>query len=193
MKKTILIVLLAVASCIMLASCSISQGSYTIKDNQSTVSPAEMLPDARAELSSSDGASMLPYAISSETSAGTMSNFDRPAVQVYDSPASASVAVPVHAIVRGAQRRANAEANGTAGESTVSTSGTSATTQSVAAAPVPQGSGGVPKWFLVVCCILLPPLAVALVFGITDKFWIDLALTFCFWLPGVIYAFIQIF
>jgi uncharacterized membrane protein YqaE (UPF0057 family) len=64
-----------------------------------------------------------------------------------------------------------------------------------AAAPAPlspRSSGGVPKWFLVVCAIFLPPLAVALVYGITDKFWIDLLLTFCFWIPGVIYALIVV-
>ncbi|MBL0177072.1 MAG: YqaE/Pmp3 family membrane protein [Ignavibacteria bacterium] len=69
---------------------------------------------------------------------------------------------------------------------------TEATEASAQAAPAPRGSGGVPKWFLIVLCIFLPPLAVALVYGITDKFWIDLLLTLCFWLPGVIYALIQV-
>ena len=67
-----------------------------------------------------------------------------------------------------------------------------ATASPTQAAPAPRGSAGVPKWFLIVLCIFLPPLAVALVYGISDKFWIDLLLTLCFWLPGVIYALIQV-
>ncbi|MEO5572391.1 MAG: YqaE/Pmp3 family membrane protein [Bacteroidia bacterium] len=39
-----------------------------------------------------------------------------------------------------------------------------------------------------VLCILLPPLAVGLKYGIVDKFWISLLLTLLFWIPGVIYA-----
>jgi uncharacterized membrane protein YqaE (UPF0057 family) len=55
-----------------------------------------------------------------------------------------------------------------------------------------QSSHGVPFWLIVICSIIIPPLGVALMFGITDKFWICLALTFCFWLPGMIYALIQV-
>jgi len=46
---------------------------------------------------------------------------------------------------------------------------------------------------LVICCLLLPPLAVYLKDGIGASFWLDLLLTFLFILPGVIYAFIVCF
>lgn len=41
---------------------------------------------------------------------------------------------------------------------------------------------------LVIIAILLPPLAMALYDGITNRFWISLLLTLLFWLPGVIYT-----
>lgn len=50
----------------------------------------------------------------------------------------------------------------------------------------------VPFWLLIVLCILLPPLAVFLKFGIGTEFWISLILTLIFWLPGVIYALIVV-
>lgn len=56
-----------------------------------------------------------------------------------------------------------------------------------------SSSNGVPFWLIVVFSFFIPPLGVALDFGITDKFWICLLLTLCFWLPGMIYAMIQIF
>jgi uncharacterized membrane protein YqaE (UPF0057 family) len=49
-----------------------------------------------------------------------------------------------------------------------------------------------PMWLLIVLCILLPPLAVFLKFGVVDKFWISILLTLLFWLPGVIYALIVV-
>jgi len=55
-----------------------------------------------------------------------------------------------------------------------------------------HSSHGVPFWLIVVCAIIIPPLGVALMYGITDKFWICLALTLCFWLPGMIYALILV-
>lgn len=55
-----------------------------------------------------------------------------------------------------------------------------------------HSSSSVPFWLIVVCAILIPPLGVALMYGIVDKFWIDLALTLCFWLPGMIYALILV-
>ena len=66
--------------------------------------------------------------------------------------------------------------------------------KTIAAQPVspPRSSHGLPLWFIVVCSIIIPPLGVGLMFGIVDKFWICLALTFCFWLPGMIYALIQV-
>jgi uncharacterized membrane protein YqaE (UPF0057 family) len=56
-----------------------------------------------------------------------------------------------------------------------------------------SGGGRLPFWFLVVLAIFIPPLAVAIMYGITDKFWICLGLTCIFFIPGMIYALIQIF
>lgn len=46
---------------------------------------------------------------------------------------------------------------------------------------------------LVIIAILLPPLAVALVDGITGPFWLSILLTLLFYLPGLIYALFRIF
>lgn len=54
-------------------------------------------------------------------------------------------------------------------------------------------SNGVPFFLIFLCAFFIPPLGVALMYGITDKFWICLGLTLLFWLPGMIYAMIQIF
>jgi uncharacterized membrane protein YqaE (UPF0057 family) len=54
-------------------------------------------------------------------------------------------------------------------------------------------SGGIPFWLIFLFAFFIPPVGVALMFGITDKFWICLLLTLFFWLPGMIYAMIQIF
>ncbi len=43
---------------------------------------------------------------------------------------------------------------------------------------------------IIVLCILIPPLAVGLVHGIGDKFWINILLTLLFVLPGIIHALI---
>ncbi|MFA4852173.1 MAG: YqaE/Pmp3 family membrane protein [Bacteroidales bacterium] len=45
---------------------------------------------------------------------------------------------------------------------------------------------------LCIIAILLPPLAVYLVRGIGNDFWIDVLLTLLFWIPGVIYALLVI-
>ena len=42
----------------------------------------------------------------------------------------------------------------------------------------------------IILAILLPPLGVALQYGISGKFWINLLLTLIGWLPGVIHAFV---
>jgi len=41
---------------------------------------------------------------------------------------------------------------------------------------------------LVVAAVLLPPLAVYLVEGISTRFWIGLVLTILAWVPGVLFA-----
>lgn len=44
------------------------------------------------------------------------------------------------------------------------------------------------KVLLIILAILLPPLAVALDKGIKKDFWINIILTLCFYLPGIIHA-----
>lgn len=56
----------------------------------------------------------------------------------------------------------------------------------------PSAKEDVPFWLLIVLCIILPPLAVYLKFGISTEFWISILLTLLFWIPGVIYALILI-
>jgi uncharacterized membrane protein YqaE (UPF0057 family) len=51
-----------------------------------------------------------------------------------------------------------------------------------------SSSESTPQWLLICFAILLPPLAIALKFGIETKFWISILLTLLFWIPGVIYA-----
>ncbi|MBI2280937.1 MAG: YqaE/Pmp3 family membrane protein [Bacteroidetes bacterium] len=47
---------------------------------------------------------------------------------------------------------------------------------------------------LAILAIFIPPLAVYLFDdAITANFWVDLLLTFLFWLPGIIFAFLVIF
>jgi uncharacterized membrane protein YqaE (UPF0057 family) len=55
-----------------------------------------------------------------------------------------------------------------------------------------SSSSNTPMWLLIVLCILLPPLAVGLKFGIGNEFWISILLTLLFWIPGVIYALIKV-
>ena len=45
---------------------------------------------------------------------------------------------------------------------------------------------------LIILAILLPPLAVYMVAGIGTSFWINLILTLCFYLPGIIHALIVV-
>lgn len=40
----------------------------------------------------------------------------------------------------------------------------------------------------ILIAILLPPLGVFLQVGLGLQFWINLLLTMCFWIPGVIHA-----
>lgn len=42
----------------------------------------------------------------------------------------------------------------------------------------------------IILAIIFPPVAVALRYGLSGKFWLSLLLTLIGWLPGVIYAFI---
>ena len=45
---------------------------------------------------------------------------------------------------------------------------------------------------LVILGIIIPPLAMGLYDGITNRFWISLLLTLLFWLPGAIYTLVVI-
>ncbi|NTW34106.1 MAG: YqaE/Pmp3 family membrane protein [Bacteroidetes bacterium] len=49
-------------------------------------------------------------------------------------------------------------------------------------------SGGTDQLLLCIIAIFIPPLAVFLNNGIGSEFWIDLILTLCFFVPGLIYA-----
>ncbi len=49
------------------------------------------------------------------------------------------------------------------------------------------------KLLLVIIAIILPPLAVALVDGLSGPFWLSILLTILFYLPGLIYAIYRIY
>ena len=48
-------------------------------------------------------------------------------------------------------------------------------------------------FLIVILCILLPWAAVLIRKGVGTQFWISLILWLCFWIPGIIYAFIVCF
>ena len=54
-------------------------------------------------------------------------------------------------------------------------------------------SGGESLVLYIILGIILPPLAVGLLYGIGTEFWISLVLTIIFWIPGMIYALIKVF
>jgi len=41
---------------------------------------------------------------------------------------------------------------------------------------------------LLILCVLLPPLAVFILYGFSGEFWLSVLLTIFFWLPGIIFA-----
>jgi len=55
----------------------------------------------------------------------------------------------------------------------------------------PAAVSGEPQWLYYVLAIIIPPLAIGLLYGITLEFWISLVLTLLFWLPGAIYSLIM--
>ena len=61
-----------------------------------------------------------------------------------------------------------------------------------AASSASSSSSSAPMWVIILFAILIPPLGVALKFGIVDKFWISSLLTLLFWLPGAIYSVIVV-
>lgn len=60
-----------------------------------------------------------------------------------------------------------------------------------AVSSVPQASEANMVLYIILA-ILLPPLAVGLLYGIGTEFLISLVLTLLFWVPGVIYALIMV-
>jgi len=55
----------------------------------------------------------------------------------------------------------------------------------------PAAVSGEPQWLYYVLAIIIPPLGIGLLYGITLEFWISLVLTLLFWLPGAIYSLIM--
>jgi uncharacterized membrane protein YqaE (UPF0057 family) len=56
-----------------------------------------------------------------------------------------------------------------------------------------SNDSNISKLLLVIIAILLPPLAVALVDGLSGPFWLSILLTILFYLPGLIYAIYRIY
>jgi uncharacterized membrane protein YqaE (UPF0057 family) len=192
MKRSILLAVVLAAAGMLLSACGHSyrfipmhaqEGDRTMQQ-QPAQSNSEQAMTERADAipSGQDAAAPSDY----NRNVGTVAGMQQSA-----EPASAKEAAPLRSADRQASRGVHITPRGSS-----DISAESADTHAIAAAapaPLsPRSSGGVPKWFLIVCAIFLPPLAVALVYGISDKFWIDLLLTFCFWIPGVIYALIVV-
>jgi uncharacterized membrane protein YqaE (UPF0057 family) len=55
-----------------------------------------------------------------------------------------------------------------------------------------NGASDAETLLLVIIAILLPPLAMALYDGISNRFWISLLLTLLFFIPGMIYTLVII-
>jgi uncharacterized membrane protein YqaE (UPF0057 family) len=66
------------------------------------------------------------------------------------------------------------------------------TSRSDFSAPAALATDGEVTILIIILTILLPPLGVALVFGIGTEFWISLLLTLLFYFPGLIYSLIVI-
>lgn len=56
--------------------------------------------------------------------------------------------------------------------------------------PVPAPNSEYNFWLILILTILIPPLGIGLVFGISTEFWISLVLTLLFYFPGLIYSLI---
>ncbi|MFL5731420.1 MAG: YqaE/Pmp3 family membrane protein [Cytophagaceae bacterium] len=57
---------------------------------------------------------------------------------------------------------------------------------------VKKNRSDIDQTLLIIIAILLPPLAVYLVDGISTPFWIDVILTLLLWLPGAVYAVLRV-
>lgn len=60
------------------------------------------------------------------------------------------------------------------------------------ATPMAQSASDADMVLYIILAIILPPLAVGLLYGIGTEFLISLVLTLLFWIPGVIYALIMV-
>ncbi len=63
--------------------------------------------------------------------------------------------------------------------------------RSLSAAPAAAASGESLILYIILA-IIIPPLAVGLLYGIGTEFWISLILSFLFYIPGIIYALIKV-
>lgn len=61
-----------------------------------------------------------------------------------------------------------------------------------AAAPMQMASGGFSLLLYIVLAVLIPPLAVGLLYGISGPFWLSILLWIFFIIPGIIYAIIKV-
>jgi uncharacterized membrane protein YqaE (UPF0057 family) len=59
-------------------------------------------------------------------------------------------------------------------------------------APMAPAAGAEVTLLIIIITIILPPLGVALVFGLSKEFWISLLLTILLYFPGLIYSLIKI-
>ena len=48
------------------------------------------------------------------------------------------------------------------------------------------------KLIEIILAIILPPVAVAMRYGLSSKFWINVILTLIGWIPGIIHAFYEL-
>lgn len=67
------------------------------------------------------------------------------------------------------------------------------TKKMLTAVPMQSASGGFSLLLYVILAIIIPPVAVGLLYGISGPFWLSLILWFLFIIPGVIYALIKVF
>jgi uncharacterized membrane protein YqaE (UPF0057 family) len=200
MRTPVLLAALLAASAILLSACGHSYRfvpAYSEQSGSGSVSQEAQSPAATDAGDRSAEESRNPNLSASEKRTAESSGMNQNTAPVEGSriPAdrhAAFAARPDRPAAHEPGLNAKRAPSGPSSMSAVEVNDKHVTAAAAQAAPAPRGTGGVPKWFLIVCCIFLPPLAVALVYGITDKFWIDLLLTLCFWIPGVIYALIQV-
>jgi uncharacterized membrane protein YqaE (UPF0057 family) len=200
MKKTILPAIFAVAVAIMLCSCGGTSGLSMLNSHRSESSTIDRSAENSA-VTETNGRNPeeANVAASGSPDNNAMENASTETIPVPEAQPREQAALLSDIDATPNHRSPNVSTQEISGgqKPGVMNAGTTKEKQKTTPAPKapnspPRSGGGVPLWFAVVCCIFLPPLGVALVYGISDKFWICLALTFCFWIPGVIYALFQV-